>query len=233
MPGLIGYRRDMPVARRRLFFGPRTAVNSTVAAVVADAVHVVVDHGSVVDVVNLSDIDVVHRTVVEEVVVVPTPAFVTLTEIAKPVTDPAVETHVWSPIAFMEKESVAFPTPPGWSPQETDFRRQHPCARHPVVVIDVVVVGPVAGCPNVAVTRAKRLLVDGQRRRTDGDGHADLRERCRRQAQHHEREQKCTNRTNMHGDSSGLSSLVCPVLLYGCGLRGLRGEISSWQLSPL
>src|SRR4029077_6171147 len=54
-------------------------------------------------------------------------------------------------------------------------------------------------------------------------------ERCCRHAQHDEREQQRTNETDMHCDSSCLTSLVCPVLLCCSGFRGLRGEIAGLQ----
>src|SRR5208337_4547789 len=156
MLSLSRYRRDMSLTRRRLLFRPWTRVDSTVAAVVADVVLVVVDHGRVVNIVNVGDVHVVHRTVVEKVPAVPTPAFVTFTEIAEAVVDPAVEAYVRTPVAVIENKSVAAPAPIGWSPQETDFRRHHPGARHPVVIVDVVVVGPVAGGPDKTVARTKR-----------------------------------------------------------------------------
>src|ERR1700757_3278632 len=124
-------RRNVSLLRRSLLFGCRTRADSTIAAVVTDGVHRGVTNGCVVDVVNFSDIYVVHGTVVEKVSVIPTPTLITVTEIAKTVTDPAVETDMWTPIAFIKDKPVADPSPIGRSPQETDFRRQHPCARHP------------------------------------------------------------------------------------------------------
>src|ERR1700677_3458109 len=44
------------------------------------------------------------------------------------VIDSAIETYVRTPIAVIEYKSVATPTPIRWSPQETNFRRQHPGA---------------------------------------------------------------------------------------------------------
>ena len=95
--------------------------------------------------------------------VVPTSAFVAFSKITEAIIDPAVETYLRTPVAVIEKKTFAAPTPIPWSPQETDFRRHHPCARHPVIIVEVVAVGPVAGCPNVTVPRTKRLLIDRQR----------------------------------------------------------------------
>src|ERR1039458_2880065 len=99
MLSLNRYRRDMSLPRRRLVFRPWTRADSTVAAVIADVVLVVVPHGGVVNIVHVGDVHVVHRTVVEKVSAVPTPAFVTLTEIAEAVIDPAVEAYVRTQVA--------------------------------------------------------------------------------------------------------------------------------------
>src|SRR5208282_6064763 len=202
---------------RRLFIRCRTRVDSTVATVIADVV-LVVPHGGFVNIVNDGDVHVVHGTVIEKVSAVPTAAFKACTEIAEAVIDPAIEAYVRTPVAVIENKSIAAPTPIGWSPQETDFRRHHPCARHPVVIADVVIVSPVARCPEITVPRTKRLLIDTQRGRAEPNGHADLRTRCGRQRQEVEREQSSeqrgeqqrTKNTHMHGDSSGPSSLVAP-----------------------
>src|SRR5208337_1162224 len=207
MLSLSRYRRDMSLTRRSLVFGPWTRADSTIAAVVTDVAHVVVDHCGVINVVNFIHVYVVHGAIVEKVSVIPTPAFVTLTEIAEAVINSAIEAHVRAPIAVIENKSVAAPTPIGWSPQETDFRRHHPSSWHPVVIVDVVIVGPVARGPKITVAGTKRLLIDGQRGRADPNGHANLRERCCRQGKHDECEQQGTNETNMHCISS------CPTIL--------------------
>src|SRR5208337_5302395 len=189
MLNLSRYRRDMSITPRSLFLRGRAHIDSTVAAVVADMVLVVVSHVGVVNIVDVRNVHVAHGPVVEKVSVIPTPAFKTRTEIAEAVIDPAVEAYLGTPIAVIENKSVAAPTPIGWSPQETDFRRHYPCARHPVVIADVVVIGPVARCPEITVPRTKRLLIDRQRGRADPNGHANLRKRCGRHRQHDEREQ--------------------------------------------
>src|SRR6202795_3202015 len=161
----------------------------------------------------------------------PPSSFVTFTEVAETIANPAIEADHRTPIPFIENKPFAAPTPIGGSPEETDFRSQHPCARHPIIIVEVVPVGPVARGPYISFARTKGLLIDRQRRRgeVNDDPHPDLRERCCRHAQHDEREQQRTNETDMHCDSSCLPSLVCPVLLCCCGLRGLRGEIAGLQ----
>src|SRR5208282_4546291 len=147
------------------FFRPRTHADSTFAAVVADSVHRLVHHGRVVNVVNDLDVHVEHSTVVEKVSAVPTSAFKTQTEVAKAVVNPAVEAHVRAPVAVPPPISAAFPTPISGSPQETHFRSQHPGSRHPIIIADVVVVGPVAGRPEITVARTTGLFIDRNRGR--------------------------------------------------------------------
>src|SRR5208282_1430189 len=182
-------RRDVSITPRSFFLCCRTRADSTIASVVADVALVVVRHVGVVNVVDVSDVHVAHGAVVEEVSIIPTPAFKTDTEITEAVIDPAVEAYVRPPVAVIEDKSVAAPAPIGWCPQEADFRRHHPSARHPVVIADIVIVGPVTGRPEITVPWAERLLIDRQRGRADRDGYANLRKRRCRHAQHDEREQ--------------------------------------------
>ncbi len=103
-------RRYMSLMRRRLVLSRWSRVDPAVASVVADAVHCgVVDHRSVIRVVNVRDIHVVHRTVVLELSVVPTAAFIALTAVAVAIVDPAVETYVRTPVAFIESVSAVSP----------------------------------------------------------------------------------------------------------------------------
>ena len=173
---------------------------------------------------NVSDIHVVHRTVVLELSVVPTAAFIALTSIAVAIVDPAVETYMRTPVAFIESVSAMVPAPIAWGPEETGLRSHDPRARHPVII--AVAVSPVAGCPEITLGGHGRLLIHRQRRRAKRNGYSNLRERCRGDGQHYEREQQRTN----GGDDTHMiplcrSSLACPVTLYCCGLRGWRGTI--------
>ena len=186
MLSLHGYRRNVPSPARQSRPRPGTRVDPAVAAVVADPILCdVVDHGCVVNVVNVDDVHVVDGTVVEEMSVVPAPALVAFAEISEAVINPAIETYVRPPVAFMEKKSVAAPTPITGRPEVADLRSLDPCAGHPVVVADIVVVGPVAGRPDIAIAGASRLLVHGQRGRADSDRDADLRRRCQRNDDHY------------------------------------------------
>src|SRR5258707_14104663 len=73
-------RGKVSLTRYSLLLRSRTRVDPAIAAVVADVVHVVVDYRCVVNVVDLSNVHIVHRTVIEEASVLPTSAFITLTE---------------------------------------------------------------------------------------------------------------------------------------------------------
>src|SRR6266851_573768 len=106
MLSLNGYRRNMFLMYHRLFLRRWTPVDPAVAAVVADAVHRrVVDHGGVVNVVNVGDVHVVHRTVVEKLSVLPTSALIAVTKVSIAVTDPAIETYLRTPVALIENKS--------------------------------------------------------------------------------------------------------------------------------
>src|SRR5205807_4961023 len=165
-----------------------TRVDAAVAAVVTDVGLVMNDYGRVVDVVNDRLVYIVHGAVVEKAVVIPTSACVAFSKITEAIIDPAVETNHWTPVTLIEDKTLASPTPITRSPQEPDFRRHHPRAGHPIIVIEVVTIGPVTGCPNESIFRTERLLIDRQRGRgeVNDDPHADLCERCCRRAQYDE-----------------------------------------------
>ena len=155
-------------------------VDPTIATVVTDPIHRggVVNYRCVINVVNVSYIHVVHRTVIVKLPVLPTSAFIALTKISVAVTDPAIESYARTPVTIVENVSVAAPTPIGRSPQQTAFRSHHPRARYPVVV--VVSISPVPRGPDITVAGDGRLLVNGQFRRGECDGYADLPVGCRR-----------------------------------------------------
>src|SRR5713226_7421735 len=149
MLSLPAYWRDMPLMCGSLFFTLRTRVYPTIAAVVADAVNrrIVVDHRCVVNVVDVRDVHVGHRTVVVKPSAVPSSAFITATEITVAIADPAIETYMRTPVAVIENKAAATPTPVAWGPKQTDLRSDHPRARHPVVII--VRISPVPRCPEI------------------------------------------------------------------------------------
>jgi hypothetical protein len=196
MLSLNGYRRNMSLTRRGLFFRPWTPVDPTIATVVTDPIHrgVVVNDRGVVNVVNVGYIHVVHRTVIVKLPVLPTSAFIALTKISVAVTDPAIEPYTRTPVAIVENVSVAAPTPIGGSPQQTAFRSHDPGTRYPVVV--VVSISPVPRRPDITIAGNGRLLVNREFGRGERDRYADLRVGCRRDSQYDECEEQRTNGGN-------------------------------------
>src|ERR1700730_7555634 len=93
MLSLNRYRWNMFLTCRRFFLRPGARADPTRSAVIADPVHPgAVDHCGVVNVVNYSDVHVVHRTVVEKVSVIPPSPFIAFAVVTVAVTTPAIET---------------------------------------------------------------------------------------------------------------------------------------------
>src|SRR5215469_11269946 len=181
---MLRLRRDrgnMPFTFGRLLRGARSGRYSARAAVVADAiVGIVVHHSDVVDVVNVSHVDIVHRAVVIELSVVPAPAFVAVTKVAPPVVDAAVEPNCRAPVASVEDISATAPTPPRRSPEITHLGSQNPRSRNPVVIAEIRIPRPIAGNPDVSGGRANGLCVYWQGRWPKRNRYSDLTERCHR-----------------------------------------------------
>jgi len=166
MLSLCGYGSDMFLVDCRLLLSGRTRCDPTGTAVVADPVHRrIVDHCGVVGVVNVGDVHVIHRAVVFELSVVPAATLITFTAVTEAVIDPAIETDLRTPVAFIESKSAATPAPIAWSPEETGLRSHDPRTWHKEVT--AVTVRPVARCPEITLGRDGRLLVHRQRRRTN------------------------------------------------------------------
>jgi hypothetical protein len=159
---LNGCRRNVPLTLRVLLLRRRTPRDPAFASVVTHPIHDrrIVDDGLVIHVVNIGDVHIRHRPVVEEAIVIPSSALETITEITEPVVDAAIETDLRSPIALMKKEHTPLPAPPRRGPQEAYFRSQNPGARHPKIVSVVVIPRPITWRPYVALAGAKRLLID-------------------------------------------------------------------------
>lgn len=144
-----------------------------------------------VDIGEVRIADVVDAAVVEEVVVPPVTALIGVAVIAEAVVDAAVVADLRPPVAFVEAVGAVLETPPRRGPQQAGLRRLGPGARHPVVVVDVRVPGPIARGPDVVRTGDRRLVVDWQRRRRESDADVEGNLRlgdCRR---------------NDHGDGRG------------------------------
>jgi hypothetical protein len=140
-------------------------------AIIAHVGRVVDDDGLVVDVGDRRVRDVVDGAVVEESAAAPIATLVADAGIAVAIRDAPVEADFRPPIAFMKGIDAVVPAPISWRPQQLRFRRQRPRARYPVIA-RIVIPGPIAGRPDVAWGRDRRLIVNRQRRRRDIDGYA-------------------------------------------------------------
>src|SRR5580765_5411334 len=132
---LNGQRGNMSFTCRSLFFRSGARIDPTIAAVVADPVHCggLVDHGCVVNVVDVGNVHVVYRSVVVELSVLPPATLITLAEVAVAVTDSAIEADLPPPVTLIEDVAISTPTPIGWSPEIARLRSHHPRTWHPVV----------------------------------------------------------------------------------------------------
>jgi hypothetical protein len=146
-------------------------------AVVADVVHI--DDGVVDDYVAI-DIDVGgvpsatevgDGAVVEEVVTAPLATIEADAAVAEAVVDAAVVADVRAPVAFVPTVVAAFKTPVAGGPEIAGLRCEDPGAGDPEVAS--VAVGPVAGCPDIAVAGDCGLNLDGKRGWGDADVEAD------------------------------------------------------------
>ena len=174
VPGLRRRGREVSAAGNPLLFGCRSRVGSTVAAVVADAVHAgIVDDGLVVCVVNNRGVYIHDRGVVEELPALPVSALEASAHVSESIENATVEPDPFSPVASVPDVNAVAPAPISRSPQETNFGRESPRARHPVVVAIVIVPSPIAGRPEIARARTDGLYVHRQKRRRNRDRHAD------------------------------------------------------------
>src|ERR1700751_1983446 len=107
---------------------------------------------------------------------IPASAFVAEAVVTEAVSYAAIKADVFTPVSAVPEVSSVSPTPIARSPQESNARRDDPGSGNPVVVLVIIVVSPVAGSPDVAISRADRLLVNRKwwRRKTDRKTEADL-----------------------------------------------------------
>jgi hypothetical protein len=153
-----------------------SGIHSAVASVITHPSHRrrVVDDGLVVDVVDNGDVHISYSAVVQEPVTLPTPAFEAFSEITEAVNDAAIEADMRTPVPVIKHKSAVDPCPVRGRPEKANLRRKDPGPWHPEVIVIVVAPRPVAGSPDIAVTRAKWLLIDRQRRRPEGNRDAEL-----------------------------------------------------------
>src|ERR1700679_4219693 len=108
-------------------------------------------------------------------IVIPVAALIAETAVAEAVVHTAVKATVRAPETDVPEITAAAPTPVPRSPEETDSGRQDPNARNPVVAASSV--GPIAGSPDVAVSGANGLRVNGKRWRSNADRNANAENR--------------------------------------------------------
>jgi hypothetical protein len=109
--------------------------------------------------------------VVVEIIAVPVAALITMTVVAVAVVHAAIETDVRSPITRVKEVTPTAPSPISRSPEQAITWSHHPGTRYPVIVIAAP--GPVSRRPDVIGSRAIRLVVNGQRWRSEVDSDSD------------------------------------------------------------
>ena len=145
------------------FGGLRTDSDAATAAVVGDAVVVVVDDdGAVVDVGDVVDVHAVDGGVVVEAVSVPVAAVIAVAGVPEAVIDASVVADVRSPEATMEAVAVTEEEPVAGGPECSSVRGGDPGSGDPVVAGGGV--APVAGGPDVVGGRSGWLVVGRKRR---------------------------------------------------------------------
>src|SRR5271169_3742292 len=142
MLSLCSNGSDMSLTCRCFLLRVGTRNDSAIATVEADAVVSAVVNPFIVDIVNARSVYAAFRTVIKEVSVIPAATSVPLAIVTVTVVDPAIETNLGAPVAFVEAIAPVSPTPIARCPQEAFFRSHHPFAVHPVVVGDAFVIRP-------------------------------------------------------------------------------------------
>jgi hypothetical protein len=121
---MLHLRRDRSAVRfvsPGLLLRRSTRGYSTLSAVVRDVRVIVYDHGLVIDIGDVGDIHVGHRTVVEEFAAAPFAAREAFAEVSEAVINAAIESDVRAPIADIPKIDAIVPTPVSGGPQIANF----------------------------------------------------------------------------------------------------------------
>src|SRR5690242_7798196 len=161
-----------PVLARNSVLWRGTGLNAAASAVEAHAIGALVVADLVpVSVMDNVCVDVNDGDVVGEGITHPAAAVIAIAGIAVAVVHPAVEAHFGSPVAVVPYIVAVVPGPVAGGPEQPFGGGLHPGARNPVVA--VVAPSPVAGGPDKVRLGARRLVIDGQRRRRNVDGNGD------------------------------------------------------------
>src|ERR1700733_575417 len=172
-----------------------------------------VAHRSVKRIVDDRSAYAIHGSVVQEAVPFPPPPLIPKPAVTVTVINPAVVAHRRAPISLIKIVRVPAPAPITRRPQKARLRRVDPSARRPVVLISRVVVAPVTGCPQVAVARKDRLLVDRKQRRPEPHRNPNLRKCPMRKSQQHKRKQ---HRANNNPSTHRAPPPACSPRLNAC-----------------
>src|ERR1700674_1231542 len=176
-------RRVVRLATKPFFLrrGPRSDTAPAVEAYIPRVIH---DHRPVVYVRHIGHIHIRDRAVVEKGATSPLTAVEAAAAVSETIVDAAVEADMRPPITRVPAIEAIREGPVARRPQHA-HRRNHPCARDPVVAV-VVTPRPITRSPEIARTGTQGLSVHWQRRRTDShrDANPNLRMRCRRERQH-------------------------------------------------
>ena len=124
---------------------------------------------------NNGDIHIIHSAIVKKAIAFPTTAFVTVAEVSVAIVDAAIKSdRLVRPITVIKHEAAAAPRPVAGSPKKADFWSDDPSSGHPVVVVEIGVVGPETGRPEIAFTWANRLFINREVRWRERNRDADV-----------------------------------------------------------
>src|SRR5580698_5022636 len=127
-------RLGVPLMAIRFFLRRRTRFYTTWA--VKAGVHIVHDHGPVVDVMDARHIHVHHCAVVEECAASPLAAPEAYAAVAEAIINAAIKSDVRAPIAAVPTIQAACESPVARS-QEHAYRPDHPRPGHPIIAAHV------------------------------------------------------------------------------------------------
>jgi hypothetical protein len=174
---LCGRGAGAPFANCRGFRSGWPCRCSACSAVIAYAIAgSVIDYTFAVYVSSHRLIHIIHGTVVIERTVVPISSGVADPDIAETIVDATIKSDLRAPVASMPDINTVAPTPISRGPKRSDERREHPGAGYPIIAVGSV--GPIAGSPDIPRAGTKRLRVNGQHRRCDGDRNRDPSKGC-------------------------------------------------------
>src|SRR5579862_7226929 len=119
-------------------------------------------------VIFMSDVErseIVDRAVIEERIIVPAAALISITAVAVAVFDTTIEADRRGPIAVMKDITAVDSTPVRRRPEHPCARRFDPRPWHPIIIPNIVAPGPKAGHPEIAFLGQGGLGIRRKRRR--------------------------------------------------------------------